>query len=256
MTSNLPLCGALTVALACSAFAQSTAPKAGQKLTEEQLLRQIESLSPTAGDPLKMAPASVAESVVVQATESKNLSEPIAKGIAVPGKDEPQAKRPKGATEISSNEVDFNQKTHQAVFIGNVVVKDPEFDLQCDKLTAILKNDKSTNGDKAPKPPAPEGAPKKKGGGLEKAIAEGNVIISQDKLDPDGTVTKSTGRAQRADYSAVTGDMMLSGRPEVQQGINTCVATDASTKMYMTRDGKMRVEGPSKMIIRDQGESK
>lgn len=254
MTSNLPLVGALLLVLACSAFGQAKLP--GQRLTEDELLRHIESLSPQSGDPLKMAPASVTESARVQAGEAKTLNERVATTSAVPEKDEPKAKKPKGATEITADSVDFDQKAHQAVFIGHVVVKDPEFDLQCDKLTAFLKSDK--NGAETPtaKRSTPEEPGKKKSGGLERALAEGNVLITQDKLESDGSVSKSVGRAARANYSAVTGEMILSGNPEVQQGMNTCVATDPSTKMYMKRDGKMRVEGPSKMIIRDQGESK
>ncbi|MBC8002402.1 MAG: hypothetical protein H7X97_07425, partial [Opitutaceae bacterium] len=151
--------------------------------------------------------------------------------------------------------VDFDQKARQAVFLGHVTVKDPEFDLVCDKLTAFLKGDKPAgvaNGAK----PGSESPSKQKSGGLERAVAEGNVVITQDKLDPDGSLTKSVGKSARADYSATTGEMVLSGNPEVQQGINTCIATDSSTRMFMKREGKMRVEGPSRMIIRDQGESK
>jgi lipopolysaccharide export system protein LptA len=31
----------------------------------------------------------------------------------------------------------LDSKAHQAIFTGNVVVKDPEFNVTCDKLTAI-----------------------------------------------------------------------------------------------------------------------
>src|SRR6187402_1156609 len=56
---------------------------------------------------------------------------------------EPKAvKKPKGQTEITSLEATFDQKTREAVFLGNVIVKDPEFDLKCDRLTAFLKKPK------------------------------------------------------------------------------------------------------------------
>lgn len=259
MKSKLTLSGALALTLACAAIAQDAKPE--PKLTEDELLRQIESLGPKSGDPLTKAPASIAETAPAARTPAGgglSFNETVATTSAVPAKEEPAAKKPKGATEIKADAVDFDQKTQQAVFTGRVVVKDPEFDLTCDKLTAFLKNDKTAASSAAPAAPAPQGAnvPKKKSGGLDRAVAEGNVVISQDKLDTDGKITKSIGRAARADYSATTGEMVLSGKPEVEQGINTCIATDPSTKMYMKRDGKMRVDGPSTMIIRDQGSSK
>jgi len=259
--SNLALSAAVALALACTASAQDAKPSL--QLTQDQLLRQIESFSPRSGDPLTKAPASVAEGAsltLAPAGGGAALSETVATTSAVSAKAEPAAKKPKGATEIKSDTVDYDQKSQQAVFIGRVVVHDPEFDLTCEKLTAFLKNDKAAASQTAPATPAPApkagDAPKKKSGGLDRAVAEGNVVITQDKLDGDGKPTKSVGRSARADYSATTGEMILSGNPEVQQGINTCVATAPGTKMYMKRDGKMRVDGPSTMIIRDQGDLK
>jgi lipopolysaccharide export system protein LptA len=252
--NNLAISAAVALALAGAATAQEKLPL---QLTEDQLLRQIETLSPKSGDPLTKAPASIAE--LTPGGSAGVLSETVTTTSAV-AKDEPTAKKPKGVTEIKADTVDWDQKLQQAVFSGRVVVKDPELDLTCDKLTAFLKNEKASANSGAPATPVPApklgDAPKKKSGGLDRAVAEGNVVITQDKLDGEGKPTRSIGRAARADYSAVTGEMILSGNPEVQQGINTCIATAPSTKMYMKRDGKMRVDGPSTMIIRDQGDSK
>jgi lipopolysaccharide export system protein LptA len=139
------------------------------------------------------------------------------------------------------------------------VVKDPEFNVTCDKLTAFLKHgdDKAAaepvrkpangrNGDVAP--------PKRGGGGLDRAIAEGNVFITQENMAADGTVTKSIGRAKRADYDARTGDIVLTGKPAVRQGLNTCVATAEETVMTLNRDRDMRVVGPHQLIITDKGD--
>ena len=52
-------------------------------------------------------------------------------------------------------------------------------------------------------------------------------------------------------YVASTGDITLTGMPDVQQGINTCVATDATTVITLNREGRMRVVGPHKMEITD-----
>lgn len=172
-------------------------------------------------------------------------------GTALDPKKAPKAeKKAKGQTEITSLEATFDQRSRQAVFIGNVVVTDPEFSVNCDRLTAILKNTKkdAAAGDTA-------NAPEEKGGGLERAIAEAaagkEVVIIQDKLESDGSITKNVGRGRKATYDAKTGDIVLSGSPSVQQGINLCVATSDETVMTLNRNGYNRVEGPNKTVIKD-----
>jgi hypothetical protein len=88
---------------------------------------------------------------------------------------------------------------------------------------------------------------------LDKAIAEGNVVITQDKVDADGNVTHSTGHGMKAVYDSSTGDITLSGRPDTSQGINTIEATDDSTIIIMNREGRMHADGPHKVTIRDSG---
>lgn len=177
---------------------------------------------------------------------------------------EPAKKKEKaaGQTEITANTADFNNKTHIAIFSGAVVVKNPEFDLICDKLTAYLKHDEkpapAAPGDKqkpATPAPQPEGAKKPKGG-LEKAIAEmategGRVIITQEKVDPDGSIKRSVGKADKAEYDAIKGEVILRGSPEVKQGVNSHVAAEPGTIMIMSRDGNMRSNGRTKTVIQD-----
>jgi hypothetical protein len=54
----------------------------------------------------------------------------------------------------------------------------------------------------------------------------------QEKTEADGTVTQSIGRGEKADYSAITGEIVLTGWPEVQQGYNNVVATDRENGNY------------------------
>ena len=77
------------------------------------------------------------------------------------------------------------------------------------------------------------------------------MVITQEKLEADGSTTKNVGKSRRATYDAKTGDVVLTGMPSVQQGINLCVAQDESTVMTLNRDGRMRVEGPHKTVIKD-----
>jgi lipopolysaccharide export system protein LptA len=167
------------------------------------------------------------------------------------------AKKAKGQTEITALQATFDQKTREAVFIGDVVVVDPEFKLTtCDRLTVYLKKAKDEATKSAGDPPPPESLNSPpKGGGIDHAIAEASpgkqVTITQDKLEADGTITKNVGHGDKVTHDANTGDIVLTGNPSVQQGINLCLATDAGTVMTLNRNGRMRVEGPHKTIIKD-----
>jgi lipopolysaccharide export system protein LptA len=83
------------------------------------------------------------------------------------------------------------------------------------------------------------------------AIAEGNVVLMQDKVDPDGSVTHSVGHARKAVYVSATGDITLSGNPDCAQGINTLEATEDSTIIVLNSEGRMHAVGPHKSTIRD-----
>jgi len=137
-------------------------------------------------------------------------------------------------------------------------VKDTQFTINCDKLTAYLRKEATQGGEKATPKPALTGTAgttpaKNSGSGLERAIAEGNVLIVQEKAAEGGNdAQRNVGRCQKAEYNANSGDVTLSGRPQVQQGANTQVATDDSTVMIMNRDGRtMKTIGPSKVIIQE-----
>ena len=254
----------LAAALLCPAV---LAQKPGDKpLTENDLLKQIEALTPSSGktDSLPILGPSPAPKSI------SDLSAPAAeKKPAGEKKQKAGEKKAKGPTEITALEAVFDQKAHLAIFIGSVVVKDPEFNVTCDKLTAHLKSEEktapspaSTAGKTTPKPatpkPAEAGTPPKKSGGLEKALAESTsdkrVVITQDKTETDGSTTHSIGISDKASYDAVTGDIVLTGMPDVTQGINRCIATDPRTIMTLNRDGHMRADGPHKTIIVDKGD--
>lgn len=143
--------------------------------------------------------------------------------------------RPKDSTtEITAQkEATFSEKENQAVFIGDVKVKDPAFLLSADRLTVYLNKDRS---------------------GIDRAVAEGNVVIIQQTSNP--SEKGAIGRSREAVYVPATGMVTLSGWPEVQQGINRHIATTPTTRMIMHRDGRATTEGASKTMITDtQGAS-
>ena len=186
-------------------------------------------------------------------------------------KKQPAPVAEKKPTEINcSKETTFDGKTRIVVFVGDVKVEDPQFNLTCDKLTAHLKKGPEAAAPGGAKPDAksapsatPEPSPAAKGegkknaaaeaSGLDRAVAEGSVVIIQDKVDPNtGEVTHYVGKGAKADYDSNTGDMILSGWPQIQQGLNNQVATEESTIMIMNREGRLRTQGKSKTVLQSE----
>lgn len=152
----------------------------------------------------------------------------------------------------------LDSKGYEATFLGEVKVVDPRFSLNCEKLVAYLKrppNETKPTGVGASASPVEgvpkAGADKSSGGGVEKAVAEGDVIIVQDKLNDKGEVERSIGRAHKAVYDAETGNISLTGWPQVEQKQNTIVAMEESTVIILNSKGSLDVVGHSKSVLRN-----
>lgn len=174
----------------------------------------------------------------------------------------------KKATEITcTGETLFDAKAGTAIFVKEVKVVDPQFSLTADKLTAHLKKALKEPAAAAvsvvegavgaatpmPSPKPSPGAKTDSASGLERAIAEGHVVITQDRVDEKtGEVTHYVGRAGKAEYNATLGEMTLSGWPQIQQGFNNQVATEEGTVMVMDREGHLRTKGPSMTVIKTE----
>ncbi len=163
---------------------------------------------------------------------------------------------PSGPTEITADtDFTFSQKTRVGVFEGNVRVKDPSYTITCDKLTVVPKKE-ALPGAKASPTPQPSASPAAEGSSLEKATAEGHVVIVQDKVDPKtGKVEHYIGKAQKAVYDGNTGDVTLTGWPEIRQGDNMHVSLAESTVMIINRAGTIHTHGPSQSLLSQPPES-
>ena len=136
-------------------------------------------------------------------------------------------------TEIYADEAFFDSTKNIGIFTGRVKVTDPRFNLQSDKLTVFI-----TKGENQ---------------GLEKAIAEGNVGLVRERPDPNGgPPTRAVGRADKATYTAATGDVELRGTPRVQEGQNMHVATSPDTVMIINQNSQLTTHGPSRTEIRQE----
>ncbi len=136
-------------------------------------------------------------------------------------------------TEIYADEAFFDSTKNMGIFSGRVKVTDPRFNLQSEKLTVFI-----TKGQNQ---------------ALEKAIAEGNVGLVRDRVDPNGgPPTRAVGRADKAVYIAATGDVELTGTPRVQEGLNMHVATSPDTVMVINQNSQLTTHGPSRTEIRQE----
>jgi lipopolysaccharide transport protein LptA len=136
-------------------------------------------------------------------------------------------------TEIYADEAFFDSTKNIGIFTGRVKVTDPRFSLQSNKLTVFI-----TKGQNQ---------------GLEKAVAEGDVGLVRDRPNPDGGApTRAVGRADKAVYTAATGDVELTGTPRVQEGMNMHVATSPDTVMIINQNNQLTTHGPSRTEIRQQ----
>ena len=136
-------------------------------------------------------------------------------------------------TEIYADEAFFDSTKNMGIFSGRVKVTDPRFNLQSDKLTVFITKGQNQS--------------------LERAIAEGSVGLVRDRPDPNGgPPTRAIGRADKAIYTAATGDIELRGTPRVQEGPNMHVATSPDTVMVISQNSQLRTHGPSRTEIIQQ----
>jgi lipopolysaccharide transport protein LptA len=136
-------------------------------------------------------------------------------------------------TEIYADEAFFDSTKNKGIFSGRVKVIDPRFNLQSDKLTVFITKGQNQS--------------------LEKAVAEGNVGLVRERPDPNGGApTRAIGRADKATYTAATGDVELRGTPRVQEGANMHVATSPDTVMIINQNSQLSTHGPSRTEIRQQ----
>jgi lipopolysaccharide transport protein LptA len=134
-------------------------------------------------------------------------------------------------TEIYADQVVFDSAKSTGIFTGHIVVMDPRFQIQGDKLTIFLSNKQSE--------------------GLDRAVVEGNVGVVREKPATEGgEPSRMVGRSDKAVYTAKNGNFELTGNPRVQQGLNTHVATSPETVMILNEVGQLQTNGPSRTEIR------
>ncbi len=190
------------------------------------------------------APAGLAQDATVRGTPAKAATnDDAAKGAKAPDADPlkgmfgggGKGQQPTGpiTTEVYSDEAFFDSAKYIGTFSGRVIVKDPRFNIQADKLTVYLAKGESR--------------------GLEKAVAEGNVgVVREQPGENGGPPSRAVGRADTAVYTAADGNVELRGTPRLQSGVNTHIATSPDTVMFINQNGQLTTKGPSRTELRQE----
>ena len=182
------------------------------------------------------APPSLSSRLKTESSPSptpRDAKIPAEKSVTEKPKEGASPAAPQGeiVTEIYADKVVFDSTKSSGVFSGHVIVIDPRFQIQGDKLTINIS--------------------KKQSEGLETAVVEGNVGVVRDRPDPGGgPPSRMVGRSDKAIYTAKSGNFELTGNPRVQQGLNTHVATSPETVMILNDKGELQTTGPSRTEIR------
>jgi lipopolysaccharide export system protein LptA len=194
---------------------------------------------------------------LLQVPPAQSATKPVSQGKRAGGLGQAPAAGNSSFTTITAQKrLLLDSQGKEATFWGDVKVVDPRFSLACEKLTVFFR-------DKTGIANVIEGKDSKEGktgresgeapadGALEKVVAEGDVVIFQEKTNDRGEIERSVGRSQKAVYDANTGSISLTGWPQVEQKQNTIVAMEEGTVILLNRKGTLEVLGHSKSVLRN-----
>ena len=176
---------------------------------------------------------------------------------AVPGAN-PVAAKPKnesGPTVIVSDKGSFKSSSQVAEFSGKVNVKGPGYGVSSDHLNIKLKKKPAPGTTPAPDPAAKPGEESALGDDIEEAIAEGNVIITQDKPGKNGEAASHylvTG--QRAVFDSATNALIITGWPKILETKNgkpvkQTNALEAGARVTLFQSNDMIFDGGRSEVI-------
>lgn len=195
------------------------------------LIAMIQCVAAQGSAPATLGRSPVAAPSASAAPTRERSPKPAAKKPAIPGFESPKGPI---TTEVYADEARFDSAKYVGVFSGHVIVRDPRFNLQSDKLTIYINKGQNE--------------------GLDKAVAEGNVGVVREGAPSEtgGPPNTAVGRADKAVYTAKDGNVELTGSPRVQQGLNSHVAMSPDTVMVLNQSGQLQTRGPSRTEIRQE----
>jgi lipopolysaccharide export system protein LptA len=161
-------------------------------------------------------------------------------------------------TYITSDDVEFNQKTSVVTYRNNVFIDHIDFKIYCDELEVHLHEkitesmDQSSNPDSKVKvnknkidpisAVAVKNNSKKQDQSIRKAYARGR-LVKIEKVTVYGEL--QTGLCRNAIYDAAKQEIIMSDYPQIRTNQFIQKATSATTKMIIQQSGHYYVEGQS-----------
>lgn len=142
------------------------------------------------------------------------------------------------AMEIESDESTMDNNQRIVTFQGNVYVNHPEFKLSSDHLEIYLNEESNLDGTQsaAAAKESDDNAPP-----FKRAIATGGMVEIE-KIGADGKA--QIAKAKKADYDALTGDIVLSGGPPtLQSGTGFINPSSPDALIILRGSGQHEVKG-------------
>jgi lipopolysaccharide export system protein LptA len=132
-------------------------------------------------------------------------------------------------TTITSDRMDYDANAQTVVFLGNVYVKRPDFELWAEKMTIYLDNSGRSGGDAAQ-----SSATGMEAGNIERIVAERNVRLKSEK---------NTGTSDKATYYAREDKLVMEGRPVLRDAKQSTIT--GTTIIHYVSSNRSQVIGGS-----------
>ena len=169
-----------------------------------------------------------------------------------PVKDKPSApdtsNAPRDAKDditIDGDRMTFSRDSNRVIFSGNVKLRSPKLDIDCEELEILLLE--KSSGEKAPESSAPPQQSQAKE--IDTAWARGMggsvTIVKRPEKAGEATVVCRCGNAI---FDGKTEDMELHVFPEVLSGDTRLQGLDRSTIIHLNKAGTMDADGQAKLI--------
>jgi lipopolysaccharide export system protein LptA len=185
--------------------------------------------------------------------------------------------KPPQRTDIQSNRLFFDPDKGFGVFVDDVVLIHPDFNLNSDELEIYMNKEQPKPGANGAAATAEAAGPtagelakenaaesaasaesltpsqRRSGGNIKNAIARGRRVLIT-KLSPEGE--SQTGIGREAVYDGATGDIILRGMPQIQKGQSLTRAVEPTTYFVIKANGHFYAEGGRAQTIIVQDDEK
>tara|TARA_R110002096_G_scaffold200639_9_gene384700 strand:- start:12498 stop:13097 length:600 start_codon:yes stop_codon:yes gene_type:complete len=134
-------------------------------------------------------------------------------------------------TKIVAEHSNFDSGENLVLFETDVVFSNASMTMKCDTLEVELNPDRNEGVGAA--------------GSIKTANASGFVVIETENQEGDPVIAT----ARNAIYDTARDMVVLSNFPKIQDNGQEVIGTSLDTRIFLSKDGKYRVEGPNRTTI-------